>query len=143
MICARMSRRAKIAAAASVAGLATIAAGGCGSQGIQVARTDPNYHGAKLFVEHCSGCHSLDIVGARGSAQQINNRERINGPNFNVRVEQVSQVLYAIRNGGFSGAVMPQNIVVGRDAQAVAQFLAAYGGYKRPTTLTGHPTTTP
>ena len=43
-----------------------------------------------------------------------------------MRVEQLAQVLYAIRNGGFSGAVMPENIVVGADAQAVAQFLAKY-----------------
>ena len=36
-----------------------------------------------------------------------------NGPNFNFRKENIEQVLYAIRNGGFSGAIMPQNIVVG------------------------------
>jgi mono/diheme cytochrome c family protein len=138
-----MSRRAKIAAAASVAGLAMIGAGGCGSQGIQLAKTDPNYQGAKLFLDHCSGCHSLSLVGARGSAQTIGNRERINGPNFNVRPEKVAQVLYAIRNGGFSGAVMPQNILVGADAQAVAEFLAKYGGYKRPATVTAHPSAQP
>ena len=45
-----------------------------------------------------------------------------------MRKEQVDQVLYAIRNGGFSGAIMPQNVVVGADAQAVADFLAAYSG---------------
>ncbi len=140
MICAGMSRRAKIAAAISVAGLATVGIGGCGSQGIQVAKTDPNYHGAKLFLDHCSGCHSLDLVGARGSALTIGNRQRINGPNFNVRPEKLAQVLYAIRNGGFSGAVMPENILVGADAQAVAQFLALYAGNKRPPTLTAHPT---
>ncbi len=134
-----MSRRAKIAAAVSVAGLATVAVGGCGSQGIQLAKTDPNYHGAQLFLAHCSGCHTLDIVGARGSAASIGNRQPNNGPNFNVRVEQPAQVLYAIRNGGFSGAVMPENILVGADAQAVAQFLAKYGGYKRPATLTAQP----
>ena len=130
-----MSRRAKIAAAVSVAGLATVAVGGCGSQGIQIAKTDPNYHGAKLFLDHCSGCHALDLVGARGSAQSIGNRQKINGPNFNVRTEQVAQVLYAIRNGGFQGAVMPQNILVGADAEAVARFLTKYAGYKRPSTL--------
>ncbi len=139
MICAGMSRRAKIAAAISVAGLATVGVAACGSQGIQVAKTDPNYHGAKLFLDHCSGCHSLDLVGARGSALTIGNRQRINGPNFNVRPEQLAFVLYAIRNGGFSGAVMPQNILVGADAQAVAQFLVRYAGYKRPPTLTAHP----
>jgi hypothetical protein len=36
--------------------------------------------------------------------------------------------LYAIRNGGFSGAIMPANIVVGEDADAVAEFLAEYSG---------------
>jgi hypothetical protein len=37
-------------------------------------------------------------------------------------------VLYAIRNGGFSGAIMPENIVVGNDAQDVAAFLSKYAG---------------
>lgn len=135
-----MSRRSKIALAASAAVLTTVAAGGCGTQGIQVAKTDPNFRGAQLFSARCSGCHSLDLVGARGSALSIGNRERINGPNFNVRVETPAFVLYAIRNGGFSGAIMPQNIVVGSDAQAVAAFLGKYAGAKRPSTLTGHPT---
>ena len=37
-------------------------------------------------------------------------------------------MLFAIRNGGFSGAIMPENIVVGDEAQAVAEFLAKYSG---------------
>jgi hypothetical protein len=37
-------------------------------------------------------------------------------------------VLYAIRNGGFSGAIMPANIVVGKDADDVALFLERYAG---------------
>ena len=37
-------------------------------------------------------------------------------------------MLYAIRNGGFSGAIMPANIVVGQDAEAVADFLSEYSG---------------
>jgi hypothetical protein len=53
---------------------------------------------------------------------------RTNGPNFNIRKESAEQVLYAIRNGGFSGAIMPENIVLGDDAQAVASFLAQYSG---------------
>lgn len=39
--------------------------------------------------------------------------------------------LYAIRNGGFSGAIMPANIVVGEDANKVAEFLAEYSGRER------------
>ena len=37
-------------------------------------------------------------------------------------------MIFAIANGGFSGAIMPQNIVVGDDAEAVARFLAEYSG---------------
>ena len=36
--------------------------------------------------------------------------------------------LFAIRNGGFSGAIMPANVVTGEDAEAVADFLAKYSG---------------
>ena len=62
------------------------------------------------------------------SATSIANRVKTNGPNFNFRKENVQQVLYAIRNGGFSGAIMPENVVVGENAKAVAEFLAKYSG---------------
>jgi cytochrome c551 len=104
---------------------AALALGACGTQGVQVADDDPDHAGAVLFADRCSGCHSLDAAGAQGSA----NRElRNQGPNLNQRVESVDNVLYAIRNGGYSGAIMPQNIVVGDDAQAVAEFVAKYSG---------------
>jgi mono/diheme cytochrome c family protein len=102
--------------------------GGCGSQSIKLAKSDANYRGAVLFRDHCSGCHTLGAVGAQGSATSIKDRVRTNGPNFNQRKENVQQVLYAIRNGGFSGAIMPENIVVGDDAKAIAAFLAKYSG---------------
>jgi mono/diheme cytochrome c family protein len=100
----------------------------CGSQGISVAKRSPYYKGAVLFRDHCSGCHTLSAVGAEGSATSIKDRVRTNGPNFNIRKEKVEQVLYAIRNGGFSGAIMPENLVVGSEAQDIAKFLAAYSG---------------
>jgi mono/diheme cytochrome c family protein len=102
----------------------------CGSQEIQIAKSSPYHRGAELFLQHCSGCHTLATVGAEGSATSISNRLKTNGPNFNNRKENVEQVLYAIRNGGFSGAIMPENIVVGEEAQAVAKFLAQYSGLK-------------
>ena len=107
---------------------ASAAIAACGSQGVGVSKSDNARTGAVLFAEHCSGCHTLDATGTQGSATRVRNRERVDGPNFNVRKEDVDQVLYAIRNGGFSGAIMPENIVVGRDAQAVAEFLAEYSG---------------
>jgi mono/diheme cytochrome c family protein len=86
--------------------------------------------GAELFYERCSGCHSLDVANAYGSKPQgqLQGGERTNGPNFNVRKESRDDVLFAIRNGGFSGAIMPANIVVGDEAEAVADFLARYSG---------------
>jgi mono/diheme cytochrome c family protein len=102
--------------------------GACGTQTISLAKSNPNYRGAVLFRDHCSGCHTLAVVGAEGSATSIKDRVKTNGPNFNIRKENVQQVLYAIRNGGFSGAIMPENLVVGDDAIDIAKFLAAYSG---------------
>ena len=42
-------------------------------------------------------------------------------------------VLFAIRNGGFSGAIMPANIVVGEDARDIALFLERYAGAQSDT----------
>ena len=99
----------------------------CGSKGVEVA-AESDRRGANLFAERCAGCHTLNAVGSEGSASEIHDRERVDGPNFNQRTEKVDQVLYAIRNGGYSGAIMPENIVVGQEAEAVAAFLAKYSG---------------
>jgi mono/diheme cytochrome c family protein len=118
----------RVAATTMVLLACAAALGACGSQGIRVSQTSPYYRGAVLFRDHCSGCHTLSAVGAQGSATSIKDRVRTNGPNFNIRRENVEQVLYAIRNGGFSGAIMPENIVLGDDAARVAEFLAHYSG---------------
>jgi mono/diheme cytochrome c family protein len=81
--------------------------------------------GAEIFAERCSGCHTLSAAGTQGSA---NRSQRTQGPDFDQRTETVEDVIFAIRNGGFSGAIMPQNIVVGDDADKVASFLAKYAG---------------
>ena len=86
-----------------------------------------------LFSERCAGCHTLYAAGTHGSAPNIRTAQAISGPNFNVRCERpINRVLYAIANGGFSGAYMPQNIVVGQDAVDVAKFVATYAGAKAP-----------
>jgi mono/diheme cytochrome c family protein len=100
-------------------------AAGCGTQGIQVSDNDPTHEGAQIFSERCAGCHTLTPAGTEGSA---NRSERVQGPNLDQRQETMNDVIYAIRNGGFSGAIMPQNIVVGPDAQKVAAFVAKYAG---------------
>jgi mono/diheme cytochrome c family protein len=136
MICARMASRAKIARTVAAAITAALAISACGSQGIDVAKNSPYRTGAVLFATHCSGCHTLSLVGAEGSANSVQGRLRTNGPNFNFRKEGYACVLYAIENGGFSGQIMPQDIVVGPDAMAVARFLAKYAGRDAPHTPT-------
>jgi mono/diheme cytochrome c family protein len=135
MMPGRMTRRPLIALAAlSIAAAGVI---GCGQEkgdvkqpSAKVTTVAPEYQaGAKLFVERCSGCHSMGIVGSEGGALKVKDRERVDGPNFNVRKEDRDSVLYAIRNGGFSGAIMPQDIVVGKEAEQVADFLAKYAGH--------------
>jgi cytochrome c551 len=127
-----MTTRRRALAAASILAIG-LAATACGSEGIekQVQDDSPNIaRGADLFADRCAGCHTMDVVGAQGGATLVTDRERVDGPNFNVRRETRDSVLYAIRNGGFSGAIMPENIVVGRDANDVAAFLAKYAGSK-------------
>jgi mono/diheme cytochrome c family protein len=98
---------------------------GFGEEGISVSRDDPSYNGAVLFATRCSGCHTLTAAGSQGTG---NRGERTQGPNLNQRPETYEDALYAIRNGGFSGAIMPQNIVVGAEAAEVARFVAKYAG---------------
>ena len=99
--------------------------GACGTEGIEVSEDEACYRGAELFAQRCSGCHTLSAAGAQGSA---NRSQRAQGPNFDERKETYEDAIFAIANGGFSGAIMPQNIVVGDEAEAVARFLAEYSG---------------
>ena len=124
MLHRRMARRLTYVALVAAA----LALGACGSEGIDVATSDPNYEGARLFDENCAGCHTLSVAGAHGAATDVGSRERKDGPNFDERKESVEDVLYAIRNGGFSSGPMPQNIVTGEEAQKVAEFVARYSG---------------
>ncbi|MGO9819659.1 MAG: hypothetical protein ACLPTJ_03265, partial [Solirubrobacteraceae bacterium] len=76
---------------------------------------------------------TLSYAATHGSAPNVRTAMAISGPNFNVRCERpITRVLYAIENGGFSGAYMPQNIVVGQDARDVAQFVSTYAGRAAP-----------
>jgi mono/diheme cytochrome c family protein len=120
--------KALLLAAALAAVAALVSA--CGSEGVQV-----HDRGAQLFSERCAGCHTLTPAGTHGSLG-----ERISGPNLDYRKETKQTALYAIRNGGFSGAIMPQNVVVGKDAEDVAAFVAKYAGTKAKSPPAPNPT---
>jgi mono/diheme cytochrome c family protein len=115
-----------------VAAAAAIVAG-CGGE-IEVPESETTAHrGAVLFNERCSGCHTFEAANAYGSKPEgeLQGGERTNGPNFDQRKESRDDVLFAIRNGGFSGGIMPANVVVGEDAEAVADFVSKYSGTDR------------
>ena len=106
MIPPSMSRPVKVLFIAAAAVVASTLTAACGTENISVPESSPNH---------------------------ARNREIVNGPNFDQRCERpVERVLYAIQNGGFSGAIMPQNIVVGQDARNVANFVATYSGRQAP-----------
>ena len=133
MLARRMPARLRTPAGLAALAAAAVGLVACGSQSVSVPASDPPAvkHGAELFAARCGGCHTFSKAGTQGGAFKVKDRERVDGPNFDARKETVPQVLYAIRNGGFSGAIMPENIATGRDAQAIAQFLAKYSGDKR------------
>jgi mono/diheme cytochrome c family protein len=117
--------RPALATALAVVVALGLAACGFGEEKVSVSKDDPNYNGAVLFATHCAGCHTLNAAGTQGSG---NRGERQQGPNLNQRTETYEDALFAIQNGGFSGAIMPQNIVVGEEAEEVAHFVAKYAG---------------
>lgn len=113
--------------AIALAAIAALALGACGygEEGIAVSEGDADYNGAVLFSTHCSGCHTMSAAGTQGTG---NRSVRTQGPNLDQRTETYEDALFAIQNGGFSGAIMPQNIVVGEEAEALARFVAEYSG---------------
>ncbi len=139
MIRPRMSRPVRVTLI-SVAMIAVSAlAAACGTERIDVPKGAPGsaerdiYTGAVLFSQRCAGCHTLSYAATHGSASNVRTAQANNGPNFNVRCERPAiRVLYAIENGGFSGAIMPQNVVVGQQALDVAKFVAKYAGRQAP-----------
>src|SRR5579884_3401468 len=143
MISARMPRPAKLHKASRTARFFLVAftaltcavlVAACGGENISVPKAQgAAYKGAVLFNQRCSGCHTLSYAATHGSAANVRTAQYNNGPNFDQRCERpVTRVLYAIQNGGFSGVIMPQNIVVGQQAKDVAMFVATYSGRKAP-----------
>jgi plastocyanin len=112
----------RLAVAASAAALVALAASGCG-------REDPDLvTGKQLFVERCGACHTLARAGTTG----------VNGPDLDeafgpargdglgpgtVEGITLAQIDNPLRNSG-----MPAELVTGRDARAVAAYVAAVAG---------------
>lgn len=132
-----MSARRLRIALGPLAVLAAVGVVACGEQKISLPGNDSEQvqQGAEIFNERCAGCHTLSFGASEGSATKPNDKEYKDGPNFDQRKEDVDSVLFALENGGFGSGPMPQDIVVGADARAVAEFLAEYSGQKAPKTI--------
>jgi mono/diheme cytochrome c family protein len=128
--------RPKLLMAAPAAVAAALVISACGTESINADNNNPSspvHQGAVLFHERCGGCHTLNAAATHGSATNVSQKERTDGPDLDFRKESVQDVLFAIRNGGFSGSIMPANVVVGPDAQKVAAFVSKYAGSKSST----------
>lgn len=110
---------------AAFAALSALFLAACGTESVSVPAGDSSAAGAEIFATNCAGCHTLGSAGSNGSG---NRALRAQGPNFDERSLGSDEVLFAIRNGGYSGAIMPQNIVVGEQASLVAEFVSKYSG---------------
>jgi mono/diheme cytochrome c family protein len=137
MMHSRMSRFLRLISLSGAVLVVVFAVAACGEAYIHVPKSDPTYKAdyaaAVVFHERCGGCHTLSYAATEGSGDNPRTYLNISGPNFNVRCERpVARVLYAIENGGFSGAYMPANIVVGQQAREVAMFVAKFAGRQAP-----------
>ena len=99
----------------------------CGEEGISVPSDERARRGDSSTSAARAATRSAWRV-PQGSTTNVRTREYKDGPNFDQRKVTANCALYAIRNGGFSSGPMPQNIVVGEEAEALAEFLAKYSG---------------
>jgi hypothetical protein len=94
------------------------AEGGVGS--LRTKELTPEQEKGKvLFVENCKSCHTLAAVQAQG----------VTGPNLDeLGGLDKQRVLNAIKNGGTGQDRMPEKLLTGSDAEAVASYVAAVAG---------------
>jgi mono/diheme cytochrome c family protein len=81
--------------------------------------TDLQERGRELFGQRCRNCHTLEAANATAKV----------GPSLNVPPRNKALVLDAIENGRAAGnGNMPADLFEGRDAEAVAEFVAVASG---------------
>jgi mono/diheme cytochrome c family protein len=76
--------------------------------------TPEEQRGQELFVQNCGTCHTLEAAGTEGSI----------GPNLDEAQVDEQDVIDKIAEGP---GPMPSNLVTGKDAEAVAKFVASSG----------------
>jgi mono/diheme cytochrome c family protein len=87
----------------------------------QAETTGAEPTGRELFVQNCSGCHTLKDAGTTGKV----------GPNLDQKKPTKARVLFMLENGGGGGlGVMPKFKGTLSDAQlqAVATYVSSVAG---------------
>jgi mono/diheme cytochrome c family protein len=74
--------------------------------------------GKLIFTQSCGTCHTLADAGTNGQV----------GPVLDDVKPSKAKVLAALKNGGLGSGTMPANIVTGKDAQAVADYVSSVAG---------------
>jgi cytochrome c551/c552 len=74
--------------------------------------------GKLIFTQNCGTCHTLSDAGTNGQV----------GPNLDDVKPNKSLVLSAIKNGGLGSGTMPANIVTGKEADQVADYVSSVAG---------------
>ena len=100
---------------ALVVAAALLAAGCGGGAGTTTTTTTTASPGEALFVRNCGACHELDAANTTGT---------FGGDLDDLRPSR-AEVLSAIEDGP---GTMPEDIVTGRDAQVVADYVARVAG---------------
>lgn len=90
---------------------------GCGSGGSDGTGMQS---GRQLFADNCGTCHVLAAADTKGTA----------GPDLDDMKPSESRTLKSIEKGGTGSGQMPADLVSGKDAEAVAEFVAASAGSK-------------
>jgi mono/diheme cytochrome c family protein len=93
---------------------ASAEAGGGGGGGAAGAAAE----GKQIFTQSCGTCHTLGDAGTNGTV----------GPNLDQLKPAENRVQSAIENGGAGTGAMPANIVTGKEAEAVATYVASVAG---------------
>ncbi len=74
--------------------------------------------GKLIFTQSCGTCHVLQDAGTSGQV----------GPPLDQLEPNEARVLAAIKNGGSGSGTMPANIVTGKEAQQVSEYVASVAG---------------
>ena len=109
------------AAPAETGGGETTTGGGQAAAGEQAGgggRAAAAAEGKQIFTQSCGTCHTLSDAGTQGNV----------GPVLDELKPDKARVASAIENGGAGSGAMPANIVTGKEAAAVAQYVSSVAG---------------